>query len=106
MDFVSGDKINVSFYTSNDLYLHRTKTIQKEHIKTTQYMKMLTPPLTIGEAERLCEEKTIKFEINKSCNLFISGIGFVHLVTEGAFIDVTVPKMIQVEVMEDEASCE
>ena len=45
---------------------------------------------------------TVKFEINKSCNLFISGIGFVHLVSDGAIVEVTVPKMIQVEIMEDE----
>ena len=65
-------------------------------------MKMLTPPLTLDEAEKLKEEKTVKFEINKSCNLFISGIGFVHLVSDGAIVEVTVPKMIQVEIMEDE----
>ena len=106
IDFYGENKINASFFVSNELYLHRTKTIQKEHIKTTQYMKMLTPPITEDEVLRLSEEKTIKFEINKSCNLFISGIGFVHLVTEGAFIDVTVPKMIQVEIMEDEVTGE
>lgn len=105
IDFSGENKINASFYVANELYLHRTKTIQANHIKETQYMKMLVPPLTQEEAERLNEEKTVKFEINGSLNLFISGIGFVHLVTDGGIINVTLPKMIQVEIMEDEVLC-
>ena len=34
IDFYGENKINASFFVSNELYLHRTKTIQKEHIKT------------------------------------------------------------------------
>ncbi len=106
IDFSGDNKINASFYVSNELYLHRTKTIQADHIKKTQYMKMLTPPLTIEEATKLQEEKTIRFDIKGSLNLFISGVGFIHLVTDGATVDVTIPKMIQVEVMNDEAFCD
>lgn len=99
IDFEGMGKINASFYVSNDLYLHRTKSIQANRIFDTQYMKILTPPLTAEEASRLKEVKTVEFNINEGANLFISGIGFVHLTTESATIKVTVPEMIDVKVM-------
>lgn len=99
IDFSGNSKINVNFYVSNDLYLHRTKTIQADHIIETQYMKMLVPPVNVEEASKIKDIKTVKFIINKSANLFISGIGFIHIVAEDALINVKLPKMIDVEMM-------
>ena len=101
IDFIKGDKINVSFYTSNDLYIHRTKTINALNIYETQITKLLVPPHTNEELERLSETKEVMFDIaDGAYDLLISGLGFVHIVGSNITFKVTVHKNIDVRLVE------
>lgn len=101
LDFIKGDKINVSFYTSNDLYIHRTKTINAENIYKTQILKLLVPPHNDAELERLTETKEVIFNIESGAyDLLISGLGFVHIVGENIAFKVNVHKNIDVRLVE------
>lgn len=46
--------------------------------------------------------KNIDFEIKKPCDLFISGIGFVHLVSLDAKVRMNIFEMIDVEIINDD----
>lgn len=101
LDFFGNSKINVSFYVSNDLYIHRTKTVQALNIKNTQKFKMLIPPVTEEEAKRIDKTVTKVYNINEPTNIFISGIGFIHIVSTDAKISVTLPQMINIQVLKE-----
>ena len=101
MDFVSGDKINVSFYTSNDLYLHRTKTINADNIYETQILQLLKPPYSKEELERIKDFKEVTFKIEEGAyDVLISGIGFIHVVGTNIEFRVRVHKNIDVRMVE------
>lgn len=101
MDFVSGDKINVSFYTSNDLYLHRTKTINADNIYETQILQLLKPPYSKEELERIKDFKEVTFKIEEGAyDVLISGIGFIHVVGANIEFKVRVHKNIDVRMVE------
>ena len=101
IDFTSGEKINVSFYTSNDLYLHRTKTINADNIYETQVLNLLKPPFTNDELERIKEYKEVNFTIDEGAyDVLISGIGFVHIVGTNVQFNVRVYKNIDVRMVE------
>ena len=53
LDFKGNEKINVSFYVSNELYIHRTKTIHADEIFRSQVTKLLVPPFTDEEKEKI-----------------------------------------------------
>lgn len=95
--FYGENKINVSFYISNELYLHRTKTIQADKILETQQFKLLVPPYTEEEALKLNEKAVYNYEITGTSDIFISGIGFIHITSEKCNVEVQVPKPILVE---------
>ena len=101
IDFIKGDKINVSFYTSNDLYIHRTKTINADNISDTQKLKLLVPPHNEKELERLSETKEVMLNIESGAyDLLISGLGFVHVVGSNIALKVQVHKNIDVRLVE------
>ena len=102
LDFKGNEKINVSFYVSNELYIHRTKTIHADEIFRSQVTKLLVPPFTDEEKEKIDNIKNLDFEITKPCNLFLSGIGFVHLVSLDAKVTIKIFKMIDVEIRNDD----
>ncbi len=101
LEFSGDAKSNVSFFVANQLYIHRTKTINSDALFETQLGKLLTPPTTLEEIESLKERKELVFEINGTANLFISGIGFVRIVSEASIVKVVVPKMIKVSIMKE-----
>ena len=101
LDFIKGDKINVSFYTSNDLYLHRTKTVNADNIFETQKGKLLVPPHNDAELERLTEQKEEMFNIEDGAyDLLISGLGFVHIVGSNICVKVKTHKNISVSLVD------
>ena len=101
-DFSGHEKINVSFYVSNELYIHRTKTINADELFNSQITKLLAPPFTNEEMTKIHNAKNIDFEIKKPCDLFISGIGFVHLVSLDAKVRMNIFEMIDVEIINDD----
>lgn len=99
IDFIEGQTISASFYVANDLYLHRTKTINASDVMTKNLGKLLKPPVNEKELERLNDKKVLIFQTTSAdlCyDLWISGLGFVHLNGESLKIKVTLPKEINV----------
>lgn len=96
IDFSGENKMNASFYVSNDLYLHRTKTENATNILETQMFKMLVPPYEQVELDNINDYTSYTFSLDKPSDLFISGIGFVHLSGENCSIKLTISKKILV----------
>ena len=89
IDFMEGSNISASFYVSNNLYLHRTKTINSESVYNKNILNLLKPPLTKNEYELIKNNKELIFVNNNEVkDLFISGIGFVHISGENVKIKV------------------
>lgn len=96
IDFIGETKMNASFYVSNDLYLHRTKTEQVPELWNNQLMKLFVPPYEVNEVEKLNDFITYHYPLNQPSDLFISGIGFVHMTGENCAIKVTISQKILV----------
>ena len=92
--YVLGDT-NKTFYEINTLK-------HKHHLVCTSCKKIFpleNCPLSKYESEL---EDNLDFEITKPCNLFLSGIGFVHLVSLDAKVTIKIFKMIDVEIRNDD----
>ena len=97
IDFLEGSNISSSFYVSNNLYLHRTKTVNANNVFEKNLFSLLKPPLTKEEYERIKNNKELIFENNNDVkDLFISGIGFIHISGENVKIKVTLFENINV----------
>lgn len=55
------------------------------------------PPYTEEEALKLNEKAVYNYEITGTSDIFISGIGFIHITSEKCNVEVQVPKPILVE---------
>ncbi|MBQ3002056.1 MAG: ribosome biogenesis GTPase YqeH [Bacilli bacterium] len=97
LDF-EGD-VNVSYFVSNDLYIHRTKTSNKEELLTKSMYKLLVPPVDETELKRFGEFTSKTYTLScdeefKHWDLCIAGIGYVHLTGENFKVTVTLPRTI------------
>ena len=100
LDFIEGEKISVSTYVSNDLYVHRTKTVNAEEVFVKNVGKLLNPPVTEKEIELLSDTKVLEFKIeNGAYDLEIPGVGFIHLTGTNVLVNVTVYKEIEVKMV-------
>lgn len=97
IDFLEGEKISSSFYVSNDLYLHRTKRVNADSVYEKNKLSLLKPPLTEKELDLLNPNKELVFENNSEVkDLFISGVGFIHISGENVKIKVSLFEEINV----------
>lgn len=96
IDFFGDSKINASFYVSNDLYLHRTKTINASDILKSHIFEKFVPPYDNYEIERLGETKEYIFDLMAQSDLYISGIGFIHLTGNNSKIKLIISSKILV----------
>lgn len=96
LDFLEGENITVSLFTSNDLYVHRTKLINADNLYESQILKLLAPPFDEEELENLGNTSSVTFSINDDefHDLLISGIGLIHLKGKGVIINLTMSKKI------------
>lgn len=95
---ISGE-VNVACFVSNDLYIHRTKTVNASEIEKSQMYKLLVPPLDKEEKERLGEyqSKTIELQCddkNEHWDLAIAGLGYIHFTGKNFTLKITAPKCI------------
>lgn len=100
---IASVKCSLSCYVSDRLYLHRTKTINKDQAYHNLKYKELVPPfdeeeLAIYGALKHCELKS-----SKQVNLWLSGLGILHLVGD-ANITIEAPEMIHVTEDQDDLS--
>ncbi|MCM1259718.1 MAG: 50S ribosome-binding GTPase [Prevotella sp.] len=100
LDFECKEGVNVSFYISNELYLHRTKTKEVERVKASLAYQKLVPPYTLEESDNIQQLTTYHFKVEQPMDLFICGIGFVHIVSQYAHIKVIIDKKILVQCVE------
>lgn len=102
-DFIEGENISVSCFVSNQLYVHRTKTEQADHLYETQTFKMLVPPLEQDELDKLGNLKTYEldcFENNKFYDIIIPGVGFLHVKGDNLKIKLTLSEKVSYRVVE------
>lgn len=99
IDFLEGNEISASFFVSNDLYLHRTKTEQASTLYNKQLGQLFIPPITDDEKAWVKETTSYDFDIEVAHenDLFISGIGFIHFGGTNIKLKVTVPKQVLVK---------
>lgn len=100
IDFLEGEKISLTTYISNDLYIHRTKMINAKELIERHILKLLVPPINLDEKQALDNKKTIEFSFDGAYfDLEISGIGFLHLAGNKVKIAVTVAEQIDVKLV-------
>jgi len=88
--------LSVSFYCSNELYIHRTKIEKKERIK--EYLKSIKETISLSfEEEKLIGNiHQLKYNVNGNLDIILSGIGFIHLKGVGE-VELSVPVNLRVE---------
>ena len=99
-DFIKGDKNSFVFYFANELYLHRTKTINKENLINTKFNDLLIP--TFNDEYKSNEYEKTTFNIlddGKKYDIVISGLGFIS-VKGKASVSITTLKTIGVYLRE------
>ena len=77
MEFEADSKISVIVYTSNDLYIHRCKSIKVDDLYKNQLGKLLTPPLEEEAKDLKYQTKYIDIYQKDHKNIWFSGFGFV-----------------------------
>lgn len=103
LEFYEGENISASFYVSNDLYIHRTKTIKADELWTLQKNKLLVPPYKEEESQKLNDLMICEYYIDskeKAKDLLIPNVGFVHLSGDNLRVKLYIDKKIKV-VLED-----
>lgn len=101
IDFIASKPFSACFYVANTLYLHRTKTIKADKIFEEQAMKLLVPPFSQSEKEKIGDFDILEDKIEQVGLLFISGIGFIRLIGDNLLIKVHIPRKIKVEMVKD-----
>jgi len=89
LDFEAGENIVTSLFISNDLYVHRTKTLQANMLYENQLLKLLSPPKSDFELMRLKKRSMVSFKLDDDVfyDLMISGIGFIHIKGKGVILN-------------------
>ena len=102
MDFKC-EKLSASFYVSDKLYIHRTKTINAEKAYENLKFKEIVPPFNEEELKMYGKNHQVKVKVEDSMNIWLSGIGIVHIKGMGE-ITITNPEMVMVTLDYDELS--
>lgn len=77
LSFTTKQKISVTIYASNTLYLHRTKTENLKNLVSKHLGKLLTPPTT--EELNKIQYDTLSFQINGKKDIWFAGFGFIQI---------------------------
>lgn len=100
LDFVEGEKISVSTYVSNDLYVHRTKTVNAPEVFEKNVGSLLNPPATAKEIELLSATKEVEFKFeNGAYDLEVPGVGFVHITGTNVLVKAKVYEKIDLRMV-------
>ncbi|EFR31017.1 ribosome biogenesis GTPase YqeH [Eremococcus coleocola] len=74
LDFERGDKTSFTFYVSNNLLLHRTKTEKADQLLADHQGQLLSPPQA---KDQLPAFKTYHIQLQANQDLAIAGLGWV-----------------------------
>lgn len=97
LDFLEGEKITLSTYLSNELYIHRTKYENSEELYHKQVSKLLLPP-NEEEFSRLGKPKTTTYYLDGTYDIELSGLGFIHLKVEKVKLNITTSENVKIYV--------
>ncbi|CAM3440461.1 ribosome biogenesis GTPase YqeH [Marinicrinis lubricantis] len=99
-DFVRGPRQSFTCYVANSIPIHRTKLQRADELYDMHKGEMLAPPDKEGvEALPPLSRQSIKIPKGKFSDISISGLGWIKVnSTEGAEIDVYVPKGVKVSI--------
>lgn len=103
LEFCEGENISASFYVSNDLYLHRTKTLKADELWELQKQKLLVPPYNDLESKLLSNFVTTEIVVEskeKTKDILIPNVGFVHLSGDNLKVKFSADKKIKVTIEE------
>lgn len=91
MDYESGGRRSFVCYVSNQIYIHRTKREQADHLYQTQLGDILTPPQQTPD--KLPEMIRHEFVIDSSdTDIVFSGLGWITVKGDGAVVAVYAQK--------------
>ncbi len=93
---IKTEKMSVSFYVSNELYIHRTKLENKERAFLS-IGNFDTIKFNENELNVINDQTSYEYHIDSEANIWLSGIGFIHLVGTGEVI-VYAPKRMKVDI--------
>ncbi len=102
IDILQAEKISLSLFIPDNLYVHRTKLENAQTLKTKQQFKLLIPPYTLEEQLSMgsIHERIFNLENGKSYDLVVSGLGFIHIIGQNPKIRVRIPEKIDYKLME------
>lgn len=79
LSFDKTKDLSVIVYASNDLYIHRSKTINLEELYKNNLGKLLNPP-TLDELSNIeYDYQSYSFDGSKKMDIWFSGFGFVEV---------------------------
>ena len=96
---IASEKCSISCYVSDRLYLHRTKTANKDQAYHSLKFKELVPPFDEEELSIYGELKHYEFKSEKQVNIWLSGLGILHLVGSAK---ITLEALEMIHVTEDQ----
>lgn len=94
IDYPEGDRLSMTFYVSNQLYIHRTKLEKADEFYQKHLGDLLSPPGP-DQAQAFPKLARQTLKLNPDQDLAISGLGWLK-VNQAANLDVWLPKGIQV----------
>jgi len=86
IDYIKGEKTGFVCYFNNDLYIHRTKTVNSEKVYEDNIYKLLSPPFSDSEEIKLKRHQFKTYSKTKY-DIVFPGLGFIT-VKENTVIDV------------------
>lgn len=94
IDYPQGDRLSMTFYVSNQLYIHRTKLDKADDLYQTQLGDLLSPPGP-DQAKDFPNLSRQTLHLKADQDLAISGLGWLK-VNQDANLHVWLPKGIQI----------
>ena len=88
---------------SEKIICHRTKTENRQDLLVNQHAKLLTPPMTLEEFDRVQDWDDHFIDILYEYNdIFISGIGLLHFKAKGGKINIRCFNKISIDYVQKE----
>lgn len=100
---VLSEQVSITFYGSEKIICHRTKTENRQDLLVNQHAKLLTPPMTLEEFDRVQDWDDHFIDILYEYNdIFISGIGLLHFKAKGGKINIRCFNKISIDYVQKE----
>jgi hypothetical protein len=92
IDYIEGEPISMTCYTSRYLQIHRTKTMNADGL----YNRHKTLKIEVKDIKNIEDMKKYEFSVQDKCDIFIAGLGFIKISGKGGKVRVYAPKEVLV----------